>query len=95
MDFRSQLIAPGTCAKLAADAWLVVVAGEQVPAGLDPALAQAAQDVIAQGDFALKPGKLALLRQVAGVKAPRVVFAAAKDGYHPVARQVMAGVIGA
>ena len=79
MDFRAQLIAPGTCAKLAADAWLLVIVGEQLPASLDPALAQAAREVIAQGDFALKPGKSALLRQVAGVKAPRVLLAAARD----------------
>ena len=80
MDFRAQLLAPGTCAKLAADAWLLVIAGDRLPAGLDAGLAKAVEDLIALGDFACKPGKLALLRQVPGLKAPRVLVAAAKNG---------------
>jgi leucyl aminopeptidase len=80
MDFRSQPMVAGATSRLAADALLLVLVGEAVPAGLDEPLHQAVQEVLAQGDFKLKPGKVAYLRQVAGVKASRVVLAAAKDG---------------
>ena len=79
MDFRTQATAPGAASRLAADALLVVVVGDAVPAGLDEPLAAAVAEAIAQGDLTLKPGKVAYLRQVVGVKAPRVVVAAAKD----------------
>ena len=79
MDFRTQATAPGAASRLAADALLVVVVGDAVPAGLDEPLAAAVAEAIAQGDLTLKPGKVAYLRQVVGVKSPRVVVAAAKD----------------
>jgi len=79
MDFRTQVTASGAASRLAADALLLLLVGDAVPAGLDEALAAAVAEAIAQGDFTLKPGKVAYLRQVAGVKAPRVVVAAAKD----------------
>jgi len=79
MDFRTQVTASGAASRLAADALLLLLVGDAVPAGLDEPLAAAVAEAIAQGDFTLKPGKVAYLRQVAGVKAPRVVVAAAKD----------------
>ncbi|MES2714981.1 MAG: leucyl aminopeptidase [Pseudomonadota bacterium] len=80
MDFQTQVMAPGATAKLAADALLLVIVGGVLPAGLDAPLADSVADAIKQGDLALKPGKAAYLRQVPGVKAPRVAVAVAKDG---------------
>jgi leucyl aminopeptidase len=80
MDFRTHVIAPGGASRLAADALLLLLVGDTLPAGLDEPLAAAVADAIALDDFSLKPGKVAYLRQVAGVKAPRVAVAAAKDG---------------
>ena len=80
MDFRTQAISPGATSRLGADALLLLLVGETVPAGLDEPLSAAVNEVIEQGDFALKPGKQAYLRRVAGVKSPRVLVAACHDG---------------
>ncbi|MEN9627659.1 MAG: hypothetical protein RJA10_886 [Pseudomonadota bacterium] len=76
MDFKI-LIAPkaGLCG-VAADALLVVLCGDSLPAGLDPALDAAARSAVDGGDLSLKAGQALYLHQVAGVKAPRVVLAA-------------------
>ena len=76
MDFQTQLLAPGTTAKLSADALLLVLVGDTLPADLDAPLADSVADAVKLGDLAQKPGKTVYLRQVPGVKAPRVVFAA-------------------
>ncbi len=80
MDFRTQAITPGATSRLGVDALLLLLVGESVPAGLDEPLSVAVHQVIEQGDFSLKPGKQAYLRQVAGVKASRVLVAACRDG---------------
>ncbi len=80
MDFRTQVIAAGAASRLNADALLLLLVGDALPAGLDEPLASAVTEAIGHGDFALKPGKVAYLRQVAGVKTPRVAVAAARDG---------------
>ena len=76
MDFKT-LVAPkdGLCG-VAADALLVVLVGDAVPTGLDPALAGAAKAAVAVGDLSLKAGQALYLHQVAGVKASRVVLGA-------------------
>jgi leucyl aminopeptidase len=79
MDFRTQAMTPGATSRLGADALLLLLVGDTLPAGLDEPLSLAVNDVIALGDFALKPGKQAYLRQVTGVKAPRVLVAACRD----------------
>ena len=79
MDFRTQLTASGAASRSSADALLLLVLGESLPAGLDEPLAQGLSEAIAQGDFSLKPGKSAYLRQLAGVKTPRVAVACVKD----------------
>ena len=56
-----------------------MLAGDSIPSTLDEPLAAAIREAVAQGDFAHKGGKLAYLRQVAGVKAPRVLVAAAAN----------------
>ncbi len=80
MDFQTQVTAAGTTAKLVADALLLVIVGSSLPESLDAALADSVADAVKQGDLVLKPGKTAYLRQVPGVKAPRVAVAVAKDG---------------
>ena len=64
-------------AAVAGDALVVLVAGESLPSHLDPAVAQAIKAAIKLGDFDLKAGKALMLSQVAGLKAPRLVLAAA------------------
>jgi len=80
MDFRTQVIAPGATSRLGADALLLLLVGDTLPASLDDALNLGLAEAIAQGDLVLKPGKSAYLRQIAGVKAPRVAVAVARDG---------------
>jgi leucyl aminopeptidase len=80
MDFRHQIIAAGDLANLAADALLLVVAGEAVDKALAAPLSAALKDAVAAGDLALKAGKSLYLHRAAGVKAQRVVFSAAGGG---------------
>jgi len=79
MDFHTQVMAPGATAKLSADALLLVLVGDKLPADLDAPLGDAVAEAVKLGDLVLKPGKTAYLRQVPGVKAPRVAVAVAKD----------------
>ena len=69
----------GAVSRLGIDALLLVVVGDQLPAGLDEPLATALADAVAWGDLVLKPGKAAYLRQVAGLKTPRLAVAVAGD----------------
>ena len=94
MDFRTQAITPGASSRLSADALLLLLVGETVPAGLDEPLSAAINEVIEQGDFSLKPGKQAYLRQVAGVKSPRVLVAACRDGSAKAIKTAAAAALG-
>ena len=80
MDFKTQVAGPGGLAAIGADALLVLIVGEVAPAGLDQPLADLLAAVLKDGDFALKSGQTLYAHHVAGVKAPRVAFAAAGDG---------------
>ncbi len=88
MDCRSHVMAPGGTAKLRADALLLVLVGDTqnsaqnstLPSTLDAPLVAALQEAISQGDLALKAGKGAYLRQVAGVQVPRLAVVVARDG---------------
>src|SRR6185369_5866105 len=77
MDFRHQISSLDTLSTVACDALLVVVAGERADKSLDASLAAALTDAVAQGDLQLKAGKAVLLHRPTGVRAARVVFAAA------------------
>lgn len=77
MDFRHQIAPLDTLATVSCDALLVIVAGERADPALDAPLAAALADALAHGDFELKAGKTVYLHRPAGVKAARVVFAAA------------------
>jgi leucyl aminopeptidase len=79
MDFKTLVPAAGGAAAVAADALLVIVSGDAVPAALPKALVTACQHAIEAGDFALERGRAAYLGAVAGVKAGRVVVAYAAD----------------
>ena len=82
MDFRAVVTPPGAATKQAADALMLMLVGQTLPEGLDPGLSEAVAQTIAQGDFSLKPGKLAYLGRVAQVKAPRVLVVAVQGDGH-------------
>jgi len=77
MDFRHQAVSPDGLASVSCDALVLVVTGDAVDTTLGAPLGGALSDAIAQGDLALKAGKSLYLHRPAGVKATRVVFAAA------------------
>jgi leucyl aminopeptidase len=76
MDARIQTLAVDKLSSAAADALVLVLAGDSLPANLDPALTTVIKAATKLGDFDLKAGKAVLLHQVAGLKAPRLVLAA-------------------
>jgi len=80
MDFKTHVAAAGGLAALATDALLVVIAGNGVPAGLDKPLADVLAAAATDGDFNFKAGQVLYAHRVGGVKAARVLFAAAGDG---------------
>ena len=77
MDFRHQISLPQALAATACDALVLVVNSDPVDPMLAAPLAAALADALAQGDLTLKAGKSLYLHRPAGVKAARVVFAAA------------------
>jgi len=77
MDFKHQTAAPAVLSKLSADALLIIVGHETLNEDLDPALAGPIRELIASADFEIKAGRTLFLHKLAGVKAPRVVLAAA------------------
>ena len=84
----------GAVSRLGIDALLVLVVGDQLPAGLDEPLAKALADAVAWGDLVLKPGKAAYLRQVAGLKTPRLAVAVAGDASPKALKTAAAAGIG-
>ena len=90
MDFNT--LTPGKTgwAGVQADALLVVVAGEAVPAGLDAPLAAALDAAVSAGDFAFKEGRTLYLHRPGGVKVPRLVFAWAADASAKALRKAVA-----
>lgn len=77
MDFRTQTSSLDALSGVNADALVLVLAGDTLPAGLDASVAAAAKDAIKLGDFELKAGKTLVLPRVAGLKVPRLVLACA------------------
>ena len=76
MDFRHQIVSTNALSAIAADALLLVLAGESVDAGLDDKLGASLNDALAQDDFKLKAGRSLYLHRLPGTKAPRVVASA-------------------
>ncbi len=57
MDLRTQWIAPEAVSRMVADGLLLLLVGDGVPEGLDPALATAVNDALREGDLALTPAR--------------------------------------
>jgi leucyl aminopeptidase len=74
MDFKIQTAS--ALAGVSADALIVVLAGDALPAQLDKSVAALAQDAIKLGDWQLKAGQTIALTRPAGLKASRLVLAA-------------------
>ncbi|HEY2927748.1 leucyl aminopeptidase [Piscinibacter sp.] len=77
MDFRHQIVSAGALSGLAADALLVVIHGDAVDSSLDAPIAAAITDAVAHGDFQFKAGRTLYVHRPAGIKAARLVVAAA------------------
>jgi leucyl aminopeptidase len=76
MDFRSQLVSLDALSSHGADALVLVVAGDSLPASLDKTVAALVKDAVKLGDFELKAGQVLSLVRPAGLKAPRLIVAA-------------------
>ncbi|CAD5373748.1 aminopeptidase A, a cyteinylglycinase [Rubrivivax sp. A210] len=95
MDFKTLATPAGGLAGVNADALLVVLAGGSAAAGLDAPLATAVEAAIKSGDFDAKAGATLYLHGLAGIKALRVVLAAAGDGSIKAIRKAVAAGLGA
>jgi len=79
MDFNALVPGKSGWAGVAADALMVVVVGETLPAQLQAPLGVALRTAVAEGDFALKEGRTLYFHALAGVKAQRIVVTWAAD----------------
>lgn len=95
MDFRFLSLPAAGLADIAADALVVVVAGDVKKQRLDGALAALLKEAVAQGDFESKPGRVLCLHRPQGVRAPRLVFAAAADASPKAFRKAAADAVNA
>ncbi len=77
MDFRHQISAPEGLAGVAADALVCVVVGERLDDAIDQRVASLVAEAVKRGDFEFKAGRTLYLHNPAGLKAPRLVVAAA------------------
>ncbi len=89
MDFKIQAAEIDGLAGVAADALVLVFAGEALPKGLDAAVAKQVQVATKLGDFSLKAGQALTLTQPEGIKAPRLVLAASGKGTLAAARRAV------
>src|SRR5882672_9106301 len=77
MDFRHQIASAGALSGVAADALLVVIHGDSIDPSLDAAVASPVKEAVALGDFQFKAGRTLYVQKPAGLKAARLVVAAA------------------
>ena len=94
MDFRSQAASFDALAGFNADALILVVTGEALPETVDKDLAALVKDAVKLGDFEFKAGKTLSLLRPAGIKAPRVVIAAAGKASLKAARTAFQAALG-
>jgi leucyl aminopeptidase len=94
MDFRHQIATPDALAGVAADALVVVIAGDAVDPALDPAVAALVKDAVSHGDFQLKAGRTLYLHRPQGLKAARLVVAAAGASTVKAFRAAVAAALG-
>ncbi len=95
MDFKTLLTPKDGLSGVSADALLLVIAGDQLGAELDPALAAAVKAALDAGDLTLKAGQTLYLHRVAGVKAARLVVAACGDATPSAWRKALLAGLGA
>jgi leucyl aminopeptidase len=79
MDFHNQVSALDALAGVAADALVLVVVGEALDPTLDKTVAGLVSEAVASGDFKFKAGNTLYLHRPAGLKAARLVVAAAAN----------------
>jgi leucyl aminopeptidase len=77
MDFRHQIASAGALSGVAADALLVVIHGDAIEPSLDATVASLITDAVSHGDFQFKAGRTLYVHRPAGLKAARLVVAAA------------------
>jgi leucyl aminopeptidase len=95
MDFKTQVTEPAAWRSVAADALLVVVCEGATQAMLGKALWSALSDAIAHGDFEYKAGRCLYVHRPEGIKAARLVFAAATNSSAKAFRAALAAGLGA
>jgi len=94
MDFRHQIASAGTLASVATDALVVVITGDALDPALDPAVATLVKDAVAHGDFQIKSGRTLYLHRPHGLKAARLVVAAAGGPAIKAFRNAVASALG-
>ena len=94
MDFRIQTASVDALAGISADALVIVLAGDALPKDMDAVLASLIKDAIKLDDFELKAGKTLTLQRPVGVKAPRLVLAAAGKSTLKGARTALQAALG-
>jgi leucyl aminopeptidase len=94
MDFRLRKTDVNALADTAADALIVIVAGDKPEPALDARIASIVTEAVDAGDFAFKVGRTLYLHRPAGVKAARLVVAAAGDESAKAFRKALAAALG-
>jgi leucyl aminopeptidase len=94
MDFRLQISGPEALADVACDALVLVVCVEGLDTRLDPAVAGLVADAVKGGDFQFKADRTLYLHRPAGVKATRLIVAAATDATPKAFRKAIATALG-
>jgi leucyl aminopeptidase len=79
MNFRTVISTPSALSSVSTSALLLVLVGDQLPAGLDKPVAQLIQDAINHGDLELKAGRTLYVHRPAGLRTARLVVACAAD----------------
>ncbi len=93
MDFRSQVASRSTLAEIVADALVVVVAGDSKNQRLDAPLAGHLKQLLSQGDFEIKAGRSIYMHRPDGVRAPRLVWAAASNDTAKAFKAAISGAV--
>ncbi len=94
MDFKTQVVGAAGLAGVNAEALLVLIRGEAVPAGLDGPLAEAVAAAVKDGDFAFKAGQTLYAHHLGGMKAQRVLFAFVADDTPKALRRALGLALG-
>jgi leucyl aminopeptidase len=94
MDFRHRISALEDLAGVAADALVLVVAGDGLSASLDPAVAALVSDALASGDFKFKAGSTLYVHRPAGLGAARLLVVAAALATPKAFRKAIASAMG-